>query len=130
MMCVMGAARRGAHALAVVLILVGIGIPTPGSRLAPPACAQGIGDLKAAKAAGFVGEKPDGLVGVSSPSAPADARALVESVNRARRAQYEAIARQNNLPLGQVQAVAGRELIDRTPSGQFVMNAAGQWVRK
>lgn len=123
--------RKDARSMAVAfgLALAGVGaFLAPG--LAPPALAQGIGDLKAAKAAGFLGEKPDGLVGVCAPSAPAKAASLAASVNAERMARYQAIAAKNGTPLDQVQAVAGRELIARTPSGQCVMNASGSWTRK
>ncbi|GLR78590.1 YdbL family protein [Azospirillum oryzae] len=85
--------------------------------------------LAAAKAAGQVGERPDGLVGVV-PGAPASAQALAQQVNAQRLARYQEIAKGNGTALDKVQAVAGQQLIERTPAGQFVMTAAGQWQRK
>lgn len=85
--------------------------------------------LAAAKAAGQVGERPDGLVGVV-PGAPASAQALAQQVNAQRLARYQEIAKGNGTALDKVQAVAGQQLIERTPAGQFVMTAAGQWKRK
>ena len=83
----------------------------------------------AAKAAGQLGERPDGMVGVV-PGAPASAQALAQQVNAQRLARYQEIAKGNGTALDKVQAVAGQQLIERTPAGQFVMTAAGQWQRK
>ncbi|PWC62376.1 hypothetical protein TSH7_14810 [Azospirillum sp. TSH7] len=85
--------------------------------------------LAAAKAAGQLGERPDGMVGVV-PGAPASAQALAQQVNAQRLARYQEIAKGNGTALDKVQAVAGQQLIERTPAGQFVMTAAGQWQRK
>ncbi|PWC32425.1 YdbL family protein [Azospirillum sp. TSO35-2] len=85
--------------------------------------------LAAAKAAGQIGERPDGLVGAVS-GAPAAAQALAEQVNAQRLARYREIAQGNGTALDKVQAVAGQQLIERTPAGQYVMTASGQWQRK
>jgi hypothetical protein len=93
-----------------------------------PALAQAT--LEEAKAVGLVGERPDGLVGLVEASASADVIALVDEVNAKRMARYAQVAAENNSTVEQVQAVAGAQLIERTPAGQFVMNAAGRWIRK
>lgn len=85
--------------------------------------------LSAAKAAGQLGERPDGMVGVV-PGAPASAQALAQQVNAQRLARYQEIARGNGTALDKVQAVAGQQLIERTPAGQFIMTATGDWQRK
>lgn len=85
--------------------------------------------LSAAKTAGQIGERPDGLVG-ALPDAPAAARALASDINAQRLARYQEIARGNGTALDKVQAVAGEQLVERTPAGQFVMTPAGQWRRK
>ncbi|CAO3422826.1 YdbL family protein [Azospirillum endophyticum] len=85
--------------------------------------------LAAAKAAGQLGERPDGMVGLV-PGAPASAQELAQQVNAQRLARYQEIAKGNGTVLDKVQAVAGQQLIERTPAGQFVMTAAGQWQRK
>ena len=92
-----------------------------------PAAAQSIDE---AMAQGLIGERPDGLVGYVADSVPADLRQRVDAVNAQRMAEYRSVAEQNNVPLQQVQAVAGQRLIQRLPSGQHYMNAAGRWVRK
>ncbi|MGH6719740.1 MAG: YdbL family protein [Alphaproteobacteria bacterium] len=86
--------------------------------------------LDGAKAAGLVGERPDGLVGVVDPGAGADVVGLVDAVNRQRLAHYAEIAAANASTVEQVQAVAGAQLIERTPSGLYVMDASGRWFVK
>lgn len=93
-----------------------------------PAMAQE--SLVAAKAAGLVGERPDGLVGYVKDQVSAEVRSMVERVNAERRKQYAQVAQSTGQSLDEVQAVAGDRLIGATPSGQFVMNAAGRWTRK
>jgi uncharacterized protein YdbL (DUF1318 family) len=86
-------------------------------------------ELDAAKAQGLVGEKPDGLLGsVGSPSP--EVQALVSDVNNRRLTVFRGIAAKNGQALAAVQAVSGEEFISRTPSGQYIMTAAGQWVKK
>ena len=93
---------------------------------ATPAPAQD--PLAGAKQAGQVGERPDGLVGVV-PGAPAAVQALAEQVNAQRLQRYRDIAASNGTSVDKVQAVAGQQLIDRTPSGQYVLSG-GTWVKK
>ncbi|HET8726052.1 MAG TPA: YdbL family protein [Alphaproteobacteria bacterium] len=84
--------------------------------------------LDQAKASGLVGEMPNGYVG--AVQAGGSVRALVDSVNAQRRERYQEVAASNGVPLAVVEQRAGTQLIERTPRGQFVMNASGQWVRK
>jgi uncharacterized protein YdbL (DUF1318 family) len=86
--------------------------------------------LEEAKAQGLVGERPDGFVGIVDPKAPAAVRTLVEEVNAKRRRAYEEIAQKNGVPFEAVAALAGQKLIDKTPPGQWIMDAKGNWVRR
>ena len=88
-------------------------------------------DIVSAKAQGQVGEQPDGLLGLVNPStAPADVSGMVTTINAERMAKYQAIADKNGTPVEQTQALAGQNLINRTPAGQFVMGPDGQWMKK
>lgn len=91
------------------------------------AAAQSLGDLKAQ---GMIGERPDGLVGLVGGNASANAQAIIAQVNRERMANYQRIAQETSAPIDAVQARAGAQLTAATPPGQFVMNAAGQWMKK
>lgn len=85
--------------------------------------------IDSAKQDGLVGEKPDGLIGAVAAPSP-DVTALVNSVNAQRMEKYSAIAAKNGTPVDQVQAVAGQTLINKTPAGQYIMNASGGWQKK
>jgi len=114
--------RRFFRTLATALFLLATPAATIGPALAQDA-------LAAAKTAGQAGERPDGLVG-AVPGAPPLVETLVSEVNAQRLARYKQIAQSNGTALDKVQAVAGQQLVERTPAGQFVMTPAGQWQRK
>ena len=94
---------------------------------APSAWAE---ELDAAKAAGLVGERPDGYLGLVSSNAPPAVKQLVEDVNAKRKAKYTEIAQQNGTAVDAVAALAGAKLIERTPPGQYVMGVDVRWVKK
>jgi uncharacterized protein len=109
--------------LMVLALALGIGLATPAHSYAQAS-------LEAAKQSGFIGERPDGLVGFVADSVPADVRTMVDQINAQRMRRYNQVAQTNGAPVDSVQAVAGRQLIDRTPAGQYVLSASGRWVRK
>jgi uncharacterized protein YdbL (DUF1318 family) len=86
--------------------------------------------LDAAKASGQVGERIDGYLGVVDANAPADVRALVDQINAERRTKYEQIAQKQGAPVAAVAQIAGKKLIERTPPGEYVLDAGGQWRKK
>ena len=86
--------------------------------------------LDDAKAAGYVGERIDGMLGLARSDAPADVKALVQSVNTKRREGYASIAKKNGTAPEAVAALAGKKLIAETRPGNYVQNAGGQWVKK
>jgi uncharacterized protein YdbL (DUF1318 family) len=104
------------YSLVVMLLLIGL-----------PAAA---GSLDGVKAAGQVGEKPDGYIGLVDPGAPAEVRKLVKDINARRRVKYEEIAEETGAPAAAVAARAGTKLVARTAKGNFVMDESGKWVRK
>jgi len=93
--------------------------------LAAPALALGLAD---AKAKGLVGEQADGYLGVVSGGG--EASALVQEVNAKRRAEYAEIAKKRGTAVDDVAALAGAKLVSRTPSGQYVRDSTGKWVKK
>jgi len=86
--------------------------------------------LKEAKARGWVGEKPDGFLGLVDANAPEAVKRLVEEVNAKRLARYRDIAQRRGVPVEAVAVVAGETFIAKTPPGQFVMDDKGNWYRK
>jgi uncharacterized protein YdbL (DUF1318 family) len=110
-----------------MLLALAAACAIPGIFSVAPAKAQSLGDLKAQA---LVGERPDGYLGVVAPAAPANVAAAVQKLNADRRAVYEQIAQKQNLPLAQVEAVAGAKLVREAPAGAYVMDASGRWLRK
>jgi hypothetical protein len=106
---------------AVAIVVLSLGL------LAAPARAA---SLDQAKEAGQVGERIDGYVGVVDANAPADVRAMVDQINGERKAKYQEIADKQKAPLAAVAQIAGKKLIERTPKGQYVLGADGQWRKK
>ena len=94
---------------------------------APAASASTLDD---AKAAGQVGEAPDGYVHLVDKNAPAGVKALVDDVNAKRKAKYESIAKKRGAPVKAVAVQAGAKLIERTPAGQYVMDENSNWKKK
>ncbi|MFL1455917.1 YdbL family protein [Marinobacter sp. GN3S48] len=96
-----------------------------------PALAMGLDEakqkLESVKQQGLVGETPTGYLDVVR--ADGEAREVVEAINSARRDEYTRIAEKHDIPVTQVETVAGKKAIDKTPSGQFVL-IEGQWVKK
>jgi uncharacterized protein len=84
--------------------------------------------LEEAKAKGLVGEKPNGYLGVVTPSGP-DVQALTNDVNQKRRQAYEEIAKRNGTPLESVESLAGEKAIQNTRPGNFVEGPGG-WLKK
>lgn len=86
--------------------------------------ASSLGD---AKKQGLVGENDRGYVGiiVDSPQT----RQLVDSVNAKRKAAYMELAKKNNIPLSQVEALAAEKTYAKTRSGNYIWKN-GRWVKK
>ncbi len=120
--------RRGPAALRAALLTAGLvaasaaGGPWP----APPALAADA--LAQAKAAGFVGEQPDGYLGFVKAGAPADVAALVAEVNAKRKAEYEKIAKETGTSPQAVGAVTFEKLLKSGRPGYYLVN--GQWTKQ
>jgi hypothetical protein len=84
--------------------------------------------LDTAKQQGLVGERADGLLGAVAAPSP-DIAALVERTNSERLERYTSIAAKNGTDVTQVQAIAGKKLVEQTPAGEYVM-VSGGWQKK
>jgi uncharacterized protein YdbL (DUF1318 family) len=82
-----------------------------------------------AKQQGLVGEQPDGLLGAVGAASP-DIALLVNQTNAERIVKYQSIAQKNGTALPQVQALAGKKLIEKAMPGEFIKNASGSWQKK
>ncbi|CAM5421081.1 hypothetical protein SSTU70S_01729 [Stutzerimonas stutzeri] len=69
----------------------------------------------------------DGYLGVVESRG--DAEEIASQINQARRAEYHRVAKQNGVSVGDVEAIAGKKAIEKTPPGQIIQ-LNGNWVRK
>jgi len=113
--------KRFAQLAAFILVLC----------LSGPAFSMGLAEAKnqldTAKQQGLVGETPAGYLEVVRSGG--NAGAIVEAINEARRNEYARIAEKHNIPVAQVETVAGKKALEKTPAGQFIQ-IDGEWVRK
>jgi uncharacterized protein YdbL (DUF1318 family) len=86
--------------------------------------------LDEAKAAGLVGERPDGFVAAVQPNPPPDIAALVQQVNSGRRAAYADIAAKEGVPVEQVGALAAEKIRAQAAPGAYFMTPGGSWTQK
>jgi hypothetical protein len=86
--------------------------------------------LAEAKEAGWVGERPDGYLGLVKPDTPDDIKKLVQDINAKRRERYLEIAKKNGTKLEAVQVIVGAKLIKRAQPSDYIMNSAGKWIKK
>jgi uncharacterized protein YdbL (DUF1318 family) len=84
-------------------------------------------DLQQAKAQGLLGETASGYL--EPVTANAEATALANSINAQRKAEYQRIATKNNIAISDVEALAGKKAIEKTPAGQYV-KVGGNWQKK
>jgi uncharacterized protein YdbL (DUF1318 family) len=87
--------------------------------------------LDDARAAGLLGERPDGYVDVVSANATPDIVNLKEQINAQRRKVYQQLAGEKGVPVEEVAALAAEKTISqKLKPGMFYMNSSGQWVQK
>ena len=98
-----------------------------GLVLVAPAAAQPA--LSQARAAGQVGERYDGYLGLTAPAA-AVVRQQVSAVNIKRRALYSQLASRRGVAPGDVGVTAGCELLARVAPGEQYMLSDGIWRRR
>ncbi|NQY34988.1 MAG: YdbL family protein [Alteromonadaceae bacterium] len=84
--------------------------------------------LQEAKKAGFLGELPNGYIGLVT--ANDEAKSIMAMVNQKRLVHFKKIAVKNGLSVAQVAELAGAKFIAKTSGGNFIKNSAGKWVKK
>ena len=92
--------------------------------------AQADEDLAAAKAAGLVGERPDGYLGSVAADPSPETKQLIANINSKRKLEYSRIAKENGATVEAVAALAGAKLIERTPPGEYVLGVDVRWKKK
>ena len=98
------------------------------AAIALPAVAQ-TPAVNAARAAGIVGERYDGYLGIVG-AAPANVRSQVASINIQRRSIYSNLAASRRASPRDVGITAGCELLGRVGVGQAYLWADNQWRRR
>lgn len=88
---------------------------------------QAMSNLSTAKSKGLVGEQADGYLGVVAPTPEAVETAKL--INEARHVQYVNLAKDNNLALPDVEAMAGQKAIEKTQAGQYIQ-INKKWAKK
>jgi uncharacterized protein YdbL (DUF1318 family) len=96
--------------------------------LAPGAIAQ-TPAVEAARAAGVVGERFDGYLGIAGP-ASAMVRSQVATINIRRRSLYSNLAASKAVSPQDVGITAGCQLLARVAVGQAYMLSDGVWRRR
>jgi uncharacterized protein YdbL (DUF1318 family) len=108
--------------LACALLALSLSLPALAMNLSEAMTALG-----PAKSSGQLGEQPDGYLGVVSSDGQAEE--IAKLINQARQAEYQRLARENGLQLGDVEALAGQKALEKTPPGQYIQ-INGKWLRK
>jgi hypothetical protein len=80
----------------------------------------------AARAAGTVGEQPDGYLGVVGAASP-ELRALVANINIQRKAKYTQSAQSDGATVEQMAFTSGCNLIGQTAAGEKYRTPDGVW---
>lgn len=86
--------------------------------------------LSDAKAAGYIGEQPNGYLGLVNKSTPPDIKQLIAEVNAKRKAGYQKIADKQGASLTDVELVGGKTAMDKTVAGNYIQRADGSWQKK
>ena len=96
--------------------------------VATAAYAQRDPAYQAARAAGLVGEQPDGYLGIVGTATP-DLRALVNSINIQRKAKYTQSAAAG-ATVEQMAFASGCNLILKTVPGEKYQTPSGSWATR
>lgn len=112
------------HIIRMTLVLMALSISATASAVT---LQEAMSQIGAVKAQGLIGERPNGYLGVVRDEQ--NARQIADLINDARRAEYARIAEQNNIAVSDVEAMAGKRAIERTPPGQYI-EIDDQWVVK
>ena len=107
-------------------VLAGAALATALGGIAAPAYAQRDPAYAAARAAGEVGEKMDGYLGIVGTET-ADLRRLVNDINIKRRAVYSQKAQASNATLEEYALAAGCQAILATAPGEKYQAPDGSW---
>jgi uncharacterized protein YdbL (DUF1318 family) len=96
-----------------------------------PLAAAHADSLDDARAAGLLGERPDGYVDAVTANPTPDIVSLKEQINAQRRKVYQQLAGEKGVPVEEVAALAAEKTIaQKLKPGMYYMDSSGQWVQK
>ncbi|HHC4718440.1 TPA: YdbL family protein [Escherichia albertii] len=84
--------------------------------------------LDEARTQGRVGETLSGYLGALKTDA--ETQALVNDINAARKANYQQLAKKNNISVDDIARLAGQKLVSRAKLGEYVQGINGKWLQK
>jgi uncharacterized protein len=96
-------------------------------------CAMGTAwaiDLQSAKEQGLVGEANTGYLAAVNGAPSAEVAALIDEVNRKRKAEFENTAAKTDATLDQVRLRFYQLAVQRTAPGHYYQDASGSWRKK
>ena len=86
--------------------------------------------LDEAKQTGLVGEDASGYIAAVSAKPSKEVKALVDDINTRRRTEYERIAAANGISVEDVEKLAGKKAIEKSPAGDYIRLPGEDWRKK
>lgn len=87
-------------------------------------------DIRGAKAEGLVGEANTGFIAAVQTPASAEVRALIEDVNKKRKAKFNSTAEKTGTTVAQVAHRFYELAVQKTAPGNYYQDAGGRWKKK
>jgi len=87
-------------------------------------------DIQSAKDQGLVGEANTGYLAAVGAAPSAEVKALIDDVNRKRKAEFQRTAEKTGATPEQVRVRFYELAVQRTQPGHYYQDASGNWKRK
>ncbi|MDP6953729.1 MAG: YdbL family protein [Alphaproteobacteria bacterium] len=113
--------RKAFHIISLTLAVL------MGTLLLVSAAEAGSRELKNT---GAVGESTNGYLAAVPNTRSVGVDAEVDAINAQRREAYLRAAADTGRSLAEIEAVAGARLREKAVPGDWIQNAAGEWIRK
>ncbi|HCP6340095.1 TPA: YdbL family protein [Escherichia coli] len=84
--------------------------------------------LNDARTQGRVGETYNGYL--VALKADTETQMLVKRINESRNKSYQQLAMKNNLPVAEVEKLAGQKLVAKAKPGEYIRGINGMWLQK
>ncbi|MGN3786390.1 UNVERIFIED_CONTAM: YdbL family protein [Escherichia coli] len=84
--------------------------------------------LNDARTQGRIGETYNGYL--VALKADTETQMLVKRINESRNKSYQQLAMKNNLPVAEVEKLAGQKLVAKAKPGEYIRGINGMWLQK